>query len=373
MDPLSPFSDGLLPAAMRVADTAGRRHGEPEHPFRNPFQRDRDRIIHAAAFRRLEYKTQVFVNGEGDHYRTRLTHTLEVTQIARTMARALGLNEDLAEAVALSHDLGHTPFGHAGERLLNDLLADCGGFNHNAQGLRVVDRLEKRYAAFDGLNLSREVREGFVRHGGRHVAAMMDEFAPDDNPLLEVAVTMAADDIAYIAHDIDDGLYSGILQSRELVGQELWRRATDVAHFGEFSTSLQRAEGVRRLINLLASDLVESTRANIARMGLDTTQKVRQSPTEAVEFSVEVEKNKSALKAFLFANLYRHPNVMSVMADAQEKLRFLFGVYAGDAKKMPLEYQKIADIEGIPRAVADYVAGMTDRFVREEWVRFFRG
>ncbi|MCC8179360.1 MAG: dNTP triphosphohydrolase, partial [Planctomycetes bacterium] len=206
--PIQPQPDGLIPAAMRWSKSRGRPHNEDEHAFRNPFQRDRDRIIHAAAFRRLEYKTQVFVNGEGDHYRTRLTHTLEVCQIARTIARALGLNEDLAEAVALSHDLGHTPFGHAGERKLDELTRDIGGFNHNAQGLRVVDILEKRYAEFPGLNLTFEVREGFVRHGGPKVAAKYPEFSPSDAPLLEVAVTLAADDIAYLAHDIDDGLYS---------------------------------------------------------------------------------------------------------------------------------------------------------------------
>lgn len=371
-DPLSIQDDGFIPAAMRTARTRGRRVPESEHPFRTAFQRDRDRVIHSAHFRRLEYKTQVFVNGEGDNYRTRLTHTLEVTQIARSLARALHINEELAEAVALSHDLGHTPFGHAGERVLNRLMEDEGGFDHNAQGLRVVDVLEKRYAAFDGLNLSFEVREAFIRHGGKRIAEKQTEFPSNAAPLLEIAVTMLADDIAYIAHDIDDGLYSGVLSPESLGEQELWRRATDVEGFAGFPASLKRTEGVRRLINLMVTDALENTRVNLVRMNIDSPEKVESYREDVVIFSEEMEKNKSDLKKFLFVNFYRHPNLMKVLEEDQEMLAGLFAIYLHDPEKMPQEYRKIADILGIKRAVADYVAGMTDRFARDEWSRLGR-
>lgn len=362
----------MLPAAMRVARSRGRVHAEPEHAFRNRYQRDRDRILHSAAFRRLEYKTQVFVNGEGDHYRTRLTHTLEVTQISRTMARELGLNEDLTEAVALSHDLGHTPYGHAGERLLDKLLRERGegGFDHNAHGLRVVDILEKRYSAFDGLNLTYETREAFIRHGGTSCIGI-GGFPENDGPLLEVAATMQADDIAYLAHDVDDGLYSRILDENAMRNLPLWRRVgvEQVPDYESLSPSLKRVEGVRRLINILVNDAINSTRKNIERFRLDSPEAVRESGKIQVIFSDEIEKQKNELKAYLYANFYRHSNVMKVMEDAQKKLAFLFGAYVEDAAKMPQEYGGIADRWGIARAAADYIAGMTDRFAGEEFAR----
>ena len=368
--PLKPLADGLIPAAMRDASTKGRRHGEVEHAYRNPFQRDRDRVIHSAHFRRLEYKTQVFVNGEGDNYRTRLTHTLEVTQIARSVARALHLNEDLAEAVALSHDLGHTPFGHAGERVLNELLVGQGGFNHNAQGLRTVDVLETRYAAFEGLNLTYEVREAFVRHGGGAVAAMYPEFPENRGPLLEVAATLAADDIAYLAHDIDDGLYSGILQPEVLEGTAIWLEMMDGdENFENFPPELKRTEGVRRLINLLVTDLLETTRGNLERMEIVSVDQVWALEKNPVAFSDRVERKKNLLKDYLFRNFYRHPNVMRVMEEAQGMLRDLWEHYRKHVEKMPAEYRKIADSAGMDKAATDYVAGMTDRFAREEWAK----
>ncbi|MCL1999961.1 MAG: deoxyguanosinetriphosphate triphosphohydrolase [Planctomycetes bacterium] len=370
--PLLPLVDGLLPAAVRTADSRGRRYPEPDHSFRGPFQRDRDRIIHSAAFRRLEYKTQVFVNGEGDHYRTRLTHTIEVSQIARSVARAVGLNEELAEAVALSHDLGHTPFGHAGERVLNSLLMEEGGFNHNFHGLRVVDILEKRYAAFTGLNLSYEVREAFIRHGGATAAAEAGEFAPGDAPLLEVAATLAADDIAYMAHDIDDGLYSGILDAGELAGQELWLRAVDMPGFEKLTPSLKRTEGVRRLINLLVTDLVASSKNSLERLKLNSVDGVRQCREAVIRFSDEVELHRQELRRFLFLNLYRHPNVVAVMEEVQKKLEALFELYVAKVEKLPPEYQSMAEREGEKRAAADYVAGMTDRFARDEYRKHFK-
>ncbi len=363
--PLEIQSDGMIPAAARTADTLGRKYAETEHAYRTPYQRDRDRIIHAAAFRRLEYKTQVFVNGEGDHYRTRLTHTLEVTQIARTIARTLAINEDLAETVALSHDLGHTPFGHAGERVLDEMMHDAGGFNHNTQGLRVVDVLEKRYAGFDGLNLDFEVREAFVRHGGAEVAQTQDEFDPWDGPLLEIAATIAADDIAYIAHDIDDGLYSGILKAEELRDLSLWQRATEVDGFDAFSPALKRAEGVRRLINLLVTDLVEHSRERIEKMQLDSTAKVRKYPDVVVTFSGAVEQERSILQAYLFENFYRHKYVTDKIKEAERCVSTLFGKYLSGVLSLPEEYQHIARQWGHKRAIADYIAGMTDRFAWE--------
>lgn len=372
-DILLPQDDGLLSAAMRDNASLGRRHDEREHPYRGRYQRDRDRIIHSAHFRRLEYKTQVFVNGEGDNYRTRLTHTLEVTQIARSISRALHLNEDLAEAVALSHDLGHTPFGHAGERVLERLMEGAGGFNHNAQGLRIVDVLESRYAAFPGLNLTYEVREGFVRHGGGRVAEVYPEFAPGEAPLLEVASTLVADDIAYLAHDIDDGLYSGLLAPEALEGQELWMDATRDADFESFPDNLKRTEGVRRLINLLVTDVLAESRANLIRKKIKNISDVRCQKSDLITFSPEVEDKKKTLKEFLFRNFYRHPNVMAELDICQTMLGRLFVHYAGAVEKMPMDYQKIADISGKKRAAADYVSGMTDRFAREDFARIFSG
>ena len=332
---LLPLSDSLLPAAQRTDGSRGRRHPEPDHPRRGQFERDRDRIIHCAAFRRLEYKTQVFVNGEGDNYRTRLTHTLEVAQLARSIARGLHINEDLAEAAALSHDLGHTPYGHAGERELDALLAGEGGFNHNRQGLRVVDVLEKRYAAFDGLNLCYEVREAFIRHGGPDLAGTQGEFPPGDAPLLEVAAGIAADDIAYLAHDIDDGLFSGMLEFGALAEEELWRCAAGPDRFPDFSPTLRRTEGVRRLINLLVTDLLETTERNIVRLQLDSPAAVLAGGAGAVAFSPGVEAGRNSLKEFLFRNLYRHPDVAAIMEAAQGRLRQLFNRYAGDPDALP--------------------------------------
>ncbi|MDR0361291.1 MAG: deoxyguanosinetriphosphate triphosphohydrolase [Planctomycetota bacterium] len=372
MDPRAMFPDGMIPAAQRPGDGRGRAHPEPEHAFRNPYQRDRDRIVHAASFRRLEYKTQVFVNGEGDNYRTRLTHTLEVAQISRTLARALHINEDLAEAVALSHDLGHTPFGHAGERLLDEILADRGGFNHNTHGLRVVDVLEKRYAAFDGINLTYETREAFIRHAGRGFAKDSG-FAEDDAPLLEVACTLIADDIAYLAHDIDDGLYSGMLREEDLRSLALWRMATieSVPGFESLSPAMKRVEGVRRLINVLASDAIASTWEYIGELGLASPKDVRGGPRDVVSFSEAVAEMKKELKKYLFVNFYRNGKLMAVMEIAQDKLRALFAVYRENPAKMPDDYRQIADTYGIERAVTDYVAGMTDRFAQDEFVRLY--
>ncbi len=361
--------ENTRPAAMNPANTRGRRFPEPEHPYRNAFQRDRDRIVHSAHFRRLEYKTQVFVNGEGDNYRTRLTHTLEVNQIARTIARALRLNEDLAEAVALSHDLGHTPFGHAGERVLNVLMAEEGGFDHNIQGLRIVDRLEARYAAFMGLNLTYEVREAFFQHAGRKITPETEEFTPARGMLLEVQATLVADDIAYIAHDIDDGLYSGLVKAEDLDACAVWREATAADCFAGFKPGLKRTEGVRRLINLLVSDAVETSRVNLEQQEYADISAIFAAKTPIVTFSPALEEKKNGLKKFLFENFYRHQAVMTVMGKAQAMLEELWRYYVAEPQQLPDEYREIMEEVGVKKAVTDYLAGMTDRFLREDWRR----
>src|SRR5262245_47997333 len=289
----------------------GRRHPEGEHPFRMVFQRDRDRIIHSTAFRRLEYKTQVFVNHEGDYYRTRLTHTMEAAQITRTMARVLGLNEDLAEAVALAHDLGHTPFGHAGERTLDRLMGDYGGFEHNAQSMRIVDLLEERYPAFHGLNLSWEVREGIVKHSTRYDRPQVAEFDASLAPCLEAQIVDFADEVAYTAHDVDDGLKSGMLDPDDLETVTLWRAALDEARRtgANASVTVQRYQAVRRLIDWMVADLTTTLQDRIEREHIDSLAAVRRVKPRLVEFSATMGPKHAELKAFLSDRLYHHHRV----------------------------------------------------------------
>ncbi len=368
-----PSEAQLAPYAARSAASRGRTHAEPEHAFRPLYQRDRDRVIHSTAFRRLEYKTQVFVNHEGDYYRTRLTHTLEVSQISRTIARALRLNEDLTEAVALAHDLGHTPFGHAGEDVLNELLAAHGGFEHNRQGLRVVDLLERRYAAFPGLNLSYEVREAFVRHSSRATSAPPDEFAAGASPLLEVQATILADEIAYDNHDIDDGLCSGIIKESDLAGTALWRRALDLIgpSQAELEPDLRRAEAIRRLINLLVTDAVDTTRREIERLKLTGPEEVRACPERVVKLSPPIAAAKTELERFLFENFYRHHRVLRMASKCRRFLRELFAAYQAEPSLLPEELRRAAAERGLERTVGDYLAGMTDRHAEDEYRKLF--
>lgn len=362
------------PYAASPATSRGRRHPEAEHPFRSLYQRDRDRIVHCTAFRRLEYKTQVFVNNEGDHYRTRLTHTLEVAQISRTIARALGLNEDLTEAVALAHDLGHTPFGHSGEAAMNELMKDHGGFEHNLQGLRVVDELERRYKDFPGLNLSFEVRESFVRHRTPYDApAALSEFAAAGGALLEVQATIVADEIAYDNHDIDDGLFSGILVEEEVRELAVWRRAMELVgpEYAALSPALKRAECVRRIINLLVTDVIDATRRNLARLGIRGLADVRACRERIVASSPEVQPLKRELEEFLYSKFYRHYRVKRMANKAQHFLRDLFGAYVEDPAILPDDYREQAERHGLHRAVCDYIAGMTDRHAEQEYSRLF--
>ncbi|HLY38999.1 MAG TPA: deoxyguanosinetriphosphate triphosphohydrolase [Candidatus Binatia bacterium] len=365
----------LAPWAMASRDSRGRRHPEPEHPFRMAFQRDRDRIIHASAFRRLEYKTQVFVNHEGDYYRTRLTHTIEAAQVTRTLARALALNEDLAEAVALAHDLGHTPFGHAGERTLHRLMAPHGGFDHNSQSLRIVDHLEERYPSFRGLNLSWEVREGIVKHSTRYDRPQVQEFDASLAPCLEAQLVDFADEIAYNAHDIDDGLKSGMLDPEELAGVALWADAmADVERQApDAPLQIRRYQAVRRVIDRLASDLIDTLLARIRELRIATLADVRRVKPRLIEYSAEMTERNRDLKAFLYDRLYTHYRVTRMTQKADRIMSALFEVYMQEPKQLPPHVTARAQEDGetTARAIADYIAGMTDRFALQEYKKLF--
>jgi dGTPase len=363
----------LAPYAMRSFESRGRRHPEPEHVFRPAFQRDRDRIIHSVAFRRLEYKTQVFVNHEGDYYRTRLTHTMEASQIARTIARVLHLNEDLAEAAALAHDLGHTPFGHAGERVLNELMEPHGGFEHNAQSLRIVDWLEERYAAFRGLNLTWELREGIVKHSPPYDRPLAAAFDPGRAPALEVQIVDYADEIAYNSHDIDDGLQSGLLDPEELEGVTLWREVIAVirGRYPGASPHVTRYHAIRLLIDRLVTDLIDTLGARLTEESIQTVACVRAFSTPLVSLSPNVEAQRLELKKFLSERLYRHHRVLRMMIKVQRVVRELFQAYMTDPEQLPPHILRRSEEEGVARVVADYIAGMTDRFALEEHRKLF--
>lgn len=358
----------LAPFAARSGRSLGRRHPEAEHPYRTAFQRDRDRVIHSAAFRRLAYKTQVFVNHEGDYYRTRLTHSTEAAQISRTIARALGLNEDLCEVIALGHDLGHTPFGHSGQEALDECMKDHGGFEHNLQSLRVVELLERRYPDFPGLNLTFETRESIAKHGWPQKKAAAPEYRPEWAPLLEAQLVDIADSIAYDAHDIDDSVKAGLLAEGDLAGLELWRRATQ----GSSLTGEMRVRaGVRQLINMEVTDLVRTTLENVRRLGLDSPEAVRAAREPAVRFSSEMDRLKKELQAFLFRNVYRHHRVVIMAEKARRFVTELFRAYTSNPATLPPRFQEWARSAGTPRAVADYIAGMTDRYCQDEYRKLF--
>ncbi len=367
--------DFLAPYAVRSSRSRGRDHYEEEHAFRLPFQRDRDRIIHSTAFRRLEYKTQVFVNHEGDYYRTRLTHTMEAAQIARTVAQALRLNQDLAEAIALAHDLGHTPFGHAGERVLHHLMEPYGGFEHNAQSLRIVEVLEERYAQFRGLNLTWEVREGIVKHSPPYDKDLARRFDPGAAPSLEAQIVDYADEIAYNTHDIDDGLKSGLLDPQQLEQVRLWRETFGAvrAQWPQAGFRIWRYQVQRRLIDLFVTDLVEHTERLLAQEGIDSPEAVRQHGKPLVGFSDELDEKRAELKQFLFESLYRHYRVTRMMSKAQRVVEELFQAYRAEPRLLPPHILARCDRDGetLERVVADYIAGMTDRFALEEHRKLF--
>jgi dGTPase len=362
----------LAPHAVKSHQSRGRAHAEPEHPYRTAFQRDRDRIIHTTAFRRLEYKTQVFVNYEGDYYRTRLTHSIETAQIARTMARALGLNEDLTEAVSLAHDLGHTPFGHSGEVALHELMQQRGGFNHNLQSLRIVEILERRYPDFPGLNLTWEVREGIVKHVTEFDAADAADYEPGLRATLEAQLVNAADEIAYTTHDLDDGLRSDLIQPSDLDVVRIWRESLEGlgVRQGDFG-DMARHRVIRFLINLEVSDVIRTVSDRLQALGVKTASDVRSVPQNLVGFSDELQALSRELKDFLFDRLYRHHKVIRMQVKAQRLIRQLFEAYLTEPRQLPLEVQARFASERPERVVCDYVAGMTDRFAIQEFQSLF--
>jgi dGTPase len=365
----------LAPYAARASATRGRRHAEPPAATRSDFQRDRDRIVHSTAFRRLEYKTQVFVNHEGDLFRTRLTHSLEVAQIARALARALGANEDLVEAIALAHDLGHTPFGHAGQDALNDCMRPYGGFEHNLQSLRVVDELEERYATFNGLNLCFETREGILKHcspdNARRLGDLGERFLLRRQPSVEAQITNLADEIAYNNHDIDDGLRSGLLNLAQLDQVPLFARHARAVRAEHPAIGERRMihETVRRMINTLVVDLLAESRRRIAEASPASIDAVRASPP-LVAFSEPVRAEADALKVFLRDHLYRHYQVMRMTEKSKRIVRELFAAFLDEPRLLPSDHRDRAAHDR-PRAIADYVAGMTDRYAIREHRRLF--
>lgn len=376
----------LAPYACHPALSRGRRHFEPAAPTRTEYQRDRDRIVHSTAFRRLVYKTQVFLNHEGDLFRTRLTHSLEVAQLGRSIARSLRLNEDLVEAVCLAHDLGHTPFGHAGQDALNDCMADFGGFEHNLQSLRVVDTLEERYPAYDGINLTYETREGVLKHCSRRNAELLEAREPGgvalrfllgQQPSLEAQLCNLADEIAYNAHDIDDGVRSGLISLEQLRDVPLFDRyrAQAEADHPQLAQALgQRrllSEAIRRMLSDQVYDVIDTTRAALADQAPADVDAVRRLPA-LVGFSADMRAQSQVLKRFLFRQLYRHPQVVQTTDQARQVVRELFAIYQADPGEMPPAQAGWAlegDAHHRARTVADFIAGMTDRFAGREHER----
>ncbi len=363
----------LAPYAVKSGQSRGRKHAEPDHPYRTNFQRDRDRIIHSTAFRRLEYKTQVFVNHEGDHYRTRLTHTLEVAQISRSIARALYLNEDLAEAIALVHDVGHTPFGHGGEEILNEIMKDHGGFEHNRQTLRVVDLLEEKYADFPGLNLTYEVREGIMKHETFYDHPLPSEFDPDERATLECQLVSVADEIAYHCHDVDDGLSSDVLKEEELNDITLWRNLVDGLgkQYDRLSPSQRRHQMVRMLIDFEVSDLIQETNKNIKEHRIKSLEDVRATKENIVQFSDSTRKLNRQLKEFLFGKMYRNYRMIRMADKAKRMIVRLFEVYIQDSDQLPPSFRHQFKDEDKMQLICDYIAGMTDRFALQEYKKLF--
>ncbi len=366
----------LAPYASDPTRSRGRLHAEAATPHRSAFQRDRDRVVHSTAFRRLVYKTQVFLNHEGDLFRTRLTHSLEVAQLGRSIARPLGLNEDLVEAIALAHDLGHTPFGHAGQDALNECMANHGGFEHNLQSLRVVDQLEERYPRFDGLNLTFETREGILKHCSRAHAERIEarepggvgrRFLDRTQPSLEAQLCNLADEIAYNAHDVDDGLRSGLLGFEQLAHVPLldhYRREV-LAEHPHLQGRRLAYEVIRVMLSAQVHDVIDATAAAVRQAPPGDPEAVRRSPA-LVQFSPAMREASTALKQFLFRNLYRHPQVSETTRLAQQMVRELFTAYLARPAEMPAAY---ACQDDLPRAIADYIAGMTDRFAAREHER----
>lgn len=358
----------LAPYAVKSFKTRGREYPEKEHELRTAFQRDRDRIIHSTAFRRLQYKTQVFVNHEGDHYRTRLTHTLETCQITRTISRALKLNEDLAEAIALAHDLGHGPFGHAGEWALQELMKDHGGFEHNVQCLRIVEKLEESYPEFPGLNLTFETREGLKKHPEHFYRDRTKRFRS-----LEADVVDLADEIAYCSHDLDDGLRSELIHEEQVGPLHLWKEALQYIRkrYTNLSAVQKKRLAIRLIINRLVMGVIEASQNEIRKWGIESPKDLQKLRRPLIVFSADIQSQKNEIKKFLYKNLYQHYRVVRMTDKAQRFLKALFQVYLQKPEQLSPEILRHRKEEGIRRVICDYLAGMTDRFALDEYKRFF--
>ncbi|MDD5349741.1 MAG: deoxyguanosinetriphosphate triphosphohydrolase [Chthoniobacteraceae bacterium] len=365
----------LAPYAQKSAQTAGRRYPEPPHPFRTDYQRDYARIIHSRAFRRLEYKTQVFLNGTGDHLRTRLTHTMEVVSITRCIARALGLNEDLAEAIALAHDLGHAPFGHSGEEALNERMREHGGFDHNEQSLRIVERIEKKYPEIDGLNLTFELLEGLQKHREFYEPPPGSGELCYLNPSLEAQVANLADEIAYYSHDLDDGLDCHLIHPAQLAELAVWRDACEGvrSRYPKIEGEELHAYVIRCIIDREVEDVITTSCERIAAAGVQSVEQVRRQPHPLVGYSARLFTANQALRAFLYANLYYHPDVAQMNRRACEMLGRVFDAYLANPNLLGAHTAGRIETDGLHRTVCDYLSGMTDRYLLDEYARIFPG
>jgi len=365
--------NSLATYALKSYESKGRIHDENKSTSRTAFERDRDRIIHTTAFRRLEYKTQVFVFYEGDHYRTRLTHTLEVAQLGRSLARGLGCNQDLTEAICLAHDLGHAPFGHAGEHILNQLMTEHGGFNHNTQSYRVVTELEQRYPQFNGLNLTYETRSGMIKHETAYDKSDATGYAPEKRASLEAQISNLADEIAYNAHDLDDGLRAELFTPQDLDELTIWGELTNSVSWqnGAPLSHICRHEIIRELIGLSISNVLAHTSNNLEAQKLDTPEKIQTHPENIVGYTEEFGEKIQQLKNFLYQRMYRHYRLMRMQFKAERFISEMFNVYLKDPRMLPDSVQPNLDTTPLPRVITDYIAGMTDRYALDEWKKIF--
>jgi dGTPase len=364
--------DTMAPYAALSRFSRGRRHRDHEPDYRTAFQRDRDRVVHAAAFRRLEYKTQVFVNDAGDYYRTRLTHTLEVAQIGRTMARALAINEDLVEVICLAHDLGHPPFGHSGESALNKLLAEFGGFNHNHQSYRVVSELERRYPRWPGLNLTFEVLEGIAKHETEYDLSLVAGFDYDKRGGLEAQIANVADELAYNAHDLDDGLQSGLITPRQLKNLEIWQLLCERLEWSDDELDeVTRHRFIREQIGIQVDDVLRTSSAALDALNPQTGDDIQNLSANIITHSEQFQRYNQALKAFLYENMYYHPSVIRMSKRAERFINELFSSFVSEPRQLPREYQRLIEENGVHRVVGDFIASMTDRSAMQEYSRLF--
>ncbi len=365
-------SESLAPYAVHASRSKGRKYPEKEPEYRTCFQRDRDRILHTTAFRRLEYKTQVFINYEGDYYRTRLTHTLEVTQIGRTIARALGANEDLVESICMAHDLGHPPFGHSGEHILNQLMADHGGFNHNHQSYRIVTEIEQRYPQFPGLNLSWEVLEGIVKHETEYDKTDALEFDSHLRGHLEAQITNVADELAYTSHDLDDGLRSGMITTDMLGEIDLWNMVADNLELNSCQLDdLTRHGIIRELIGLEVDSMIKDSCVRLENSGVKSLVELQSLPYNVIGFDDTMRQHNRELKDFLFHNMYRNYRVVRMQKKAERVLSELFNAYLNEPLMLPIHFQEQIEVKGMEKTICDYLAGMTDRFAVDEYQKLF--